>query len=187
MRHSTAVTGSAPLRDFRMSAAVMGCWRRTLPVLTRRAAAASNPLRSPRAAPPAVPTTDVTQNTTSPRLLRLRILAVDDNEDAVVMLTKLLVHHGHDAKSCTSGAQALKLGPVFEPDAVILDLGMPGMDGFETAARLKQQPWGKTVLLIALTGWGRDDDVRRTHAAGFDEHLVKPLEIDRLMDLLARR
>jgi CheY-like chemotaxis protein len=117
----------------------------------------------------------------------LRILAVDDNEDAVVMLAKLLRYYGHDARCCTSGAQALKMGHDFEPDAVVLDLGMPGMDGFETAERLKQQSWGKSVFLIALTGWGRDDDVRRTLAAGFDEHLVKPLEIDRLIDLLAQR
>jgi len=117
----------------------------------------------------------------------LRILAVDDNEDAVVMLAKLLGHYGHDARCCTSGPQALAIGRDFKPDAVILDLGMPGMDGFETAARLKEQTWGKSIFLIALTGWGREDDVRRTLAAGFDEHLVKPLEIDELIDLLAQR
>jgi len=103
------------------------------------------------------------------------------------MLAKLLAYYGHDARCCTSGPQALAIGRDFEPDAVILDLGMPGMDGFETAARLKEQTWGKSIFLIALTGWGREDDVRRTLAAGFDEHLVKPLEIDRLIDLLARR
>jgi CheY-like chemotaxis protein len=140
-----------------------------------------------KTAPPPLPPADRAQGSTGRRLSQLRVLAVDDNEDAVVMLGKLLSHMGHDARSCTSGEEALQVGAEFEPDAVILDLGMPGMDGFETAARLKQEPWGKSVLLIALTGWGRDDDIRRTLAAGFDEHMVKPLEIDRLIDLLAQR
>jgi CheY-like chemotaxis protein len=111
---------------------------------------------------------------------------VDDNEDAVVLLAKLLEHYGHDARSCTSGADALALGAEFAPDVVILDLGMPGLNGFETAERLRNEPWGKTVQLVALTGWGQPEDVRQTLAAGFHSHLVKPLNIERLLDLLDR-
>ena len=112
---------------------------------------------------------------------------VDDNEDAVLMLAKLLGLFGHEARYSTSGADALEAGADFEPDVVVLDLGMPGMDGLETARRLKQEPWGKGVMLIALTGWGQPEDLQRTRAAGFDAHLVKPLEIDRLLDLLKNR
>jgi CheY-like chemotaxis protein len=142
---------------------------------------------SPREAEAPAPALASQQDVIDRHQSRQRLLLVDDNEDAVVMLARLLVHHGHDARACTSGADALAMGADFEPDTVILDLGMPGMDGFETAARLKQQPWGNSVFLIALTGWGRDDDVHRTRSAGFDQHLVKPLEIDRLIDLLAKR
>ena len=141
--------------------------------------------RKTAAAP--LPPADLSDGSTSRRLSQLRVLAVDDNEDAVFMLGKLLGLYGHDARSCTSGEEALRIGADFKPDAVILDLGMPGMDGFETAARLKQQPWGKSVFLIALTGWGREHDINRTLAAGFDRHLVKPLDIDTLIDLLAQR
>lgn len=119
-------------------------------------------------------------------LARLRILAVDDNEDAVVLLAKLLEHHGHDARACTSGADALALGAEFAPDVVILDLGMPGLNGFETADKLRKEPWGKTVQLVPLTGWGQPEDIRQTLAAGFHSHLVKPLSIERLLDLLDR-
>ena len=125
---------------------------------------------------------DATRRTGS----RLRVLVVDDNEDAVVLLGRLLRLRGHDARCCTSGAEALTAGAEFKPDVVILDLGMPGLNGFETAERLKQEPWGSTVQLIALTGWGQPDDVRRTLAAGFHTHFVKPLAIDRLLNLLEK-
>jgi len=113
-----------------------------------------------------------------------RILVVDDNEDAVFMLEKILTNFGYAARSSTSGAQALEVGAEFEPDAVVLDLGMPGMDGFETARRLRLEHWGEDVLLIALTGWGQPEDIRRTREAGFQAHLVKPLELDHLLALL---
>jgi len=116
-----------------------------------------------------------------------RILIVDDNEDAVFMLEKLMTALGYAARSSTSGSQALEVGAEFEPDAVVLDLGMPGMDGFETARRIRQEAWGEDVMLIALTGWGQPEDFRRTREAGFHAHLVKPLELDQLLSLLTRR
>jgi CheY-like chemotaxis protein len=119
--------------------------------------------------------------------ISVKVLVVDDNEDAVVLLAKLLGVFGHDARFSTSGIDALEVGAVFEPDVVVLDLGMPGMDGIETARRLKQEPWGERAILIALTGWGQPEDLERTRAAGFDAHLVKPLEIDRLLDLLKKQ
>ncbi len=114
----------------------------------------------------------------------MRILVVDDNEDAVVFLAKLLAIYGYEVRHTTSGADALQVGAAFEPQTVVLDLGMPGMDGFETARRLKQEPWGEGIRIIALTGWGQPEDLQRTRTAGFDAHLVKPLEIERLLALL---
>ena len=114
-----------------------------------------------------------------------RILLVDDNVDAVQSLAKLLGLLGYDALATTSGAGALEQGPQFRPNVVLLDLGMPGMDGFETVARLRREAWGADVLLIALTGWGQPEDMRRTREAGFAAHFVKPLDLDALLDLLS--
>jgi CheY-like chemotaxis protein len=116
-----------------------------------------------------------------------RILLVDDNEDAVRSLEKLLSILGYDARSVTSGMDALAEGPGFQPDVILLDLGMPHMDGFETAAAIRGQPWGKDVRIIALTGWGQPEDMRRTREAGFAAHLVKPLKTYDLLQLLQQK
>ena len=121
----------------------------------------------------------------SPR--RMRILLVDDNEDAVRSLEKLLNALGHDARATTSGRAALVEGGSFHPDVVLLDLGMPEMDGFETAAAIRMQAWGEHVRIIALTGWGQQEDIRRTREAGFAAHLVKPLKTFDLLQLLQAR
>ena len=117
---------------------------------------------------------------------KLRILLVDDNEDAVHSLEKLLTLLGYEARSTTSGADALVEGEHFCPDVVLLDLGMPDMDGFETAAAMRAKPWGGRVRIIALTGWGQQEDMRRTQAAGFVAHLVKPLKTYELLQLLQK-
>ena len=111
-------------------------------------------------------------------------MVVDDVEDSAVALSQILQLLGFDARSFTSGLEALEEGAQFKPDAVVLDLGMPEMDGFETAKRLKQQAWGEDALLIALTGWGAEDDFTRTRVAGFHAHLVKPLHLPELLELL---
>jgi PAS domain S-box-containing protein len=116
----------------------------------------------------------------------LRVLVVDDNRDAADSLRDLLELLGHEAHAAYDGAAALVQGGRFEPDAVLLDLGMPGLDGYETARRLRGEPWGRGVLLIALTGWGQDGDRRRTRDAGFDHHLVKPTDIASLKSLLSQ-
>lgn len=113
-----------------------------------------------------------------------RILVVDDNADAAFVLALMLRHAGHTVEIAGSGEQALRTGPTFDPRVVLLDLGMPGMDGFETARRIRQQRWGQGVVLVAVTGWGLPEDRRRTHAAGFNAHMVKPVDDEELLKVL---
>jgi signal transduction histidine kinase/ActR/RegA family two-component response regulator len=104
-----------------------------------------------------------------------RILIVDDNQDAAYVLALLLRDVGHEVEVVDSGTAALQRGPTFLPRIVLLDLGMPGLDGFATARRIREEPWGRKVSLVAVTGWGQPGDRRRTREAGFDAHLVKPV------------
>jgi CheY-like chemotaxis protein len=113
-----------------------------------------------------------------------RILIVDDNVDAAYVLTLLLRGLGHDVEAVDGGAAALERGPEFHPRVVLLDLGMPGLDGFETARRIRQQDWGRSLSLVAVTGWGQSKDRLRTRDAGFDAHLVKPVCVADLLNVL---
>ncbi|MEO6195138.1 MAG: response regulator [Thermoanaerobaculia bacterium] len=117
---------------------------------------------------------------------RLRVLVVDDNEDSAESLAMLLELNGHDVRTAHDGPRALVVAGEHRPDFILLDIGMPGMNGFEVAARLRQQPETRDVLLIAMTGWGQEEDRRKSKEAGFDRHLVKPLNPKALDDLLAR-
>jgi CheY-like chemotaxis protein/two-component sensor histidine kinase len=114
-----------------------------------------------------------------------RVLVVDDNADAAAMLQMALEALGHEARAVFDGPAALAAMAERGADVVLLDLGMPQMDGFEVARRIRALPGGSDVLLIALTGWGQDEDRRRTAEAGFDEHVTKPVEAARLAALLA--
>lgn len=105
-----------------------------------------------------------------------RILVVDDNVDAAESLTALLRVYGHDAQMVHDGPAALELAPSFQPSVVFLDIGMPGMDGYEVARRLRRMPGTEHALLIAVTGFGREEDRRRSQEAGFDRHVTKPLD-----------
>jgi PAS domain S-box-containing protein len=116
---------------------------------------------------------------------RRRILVVDDNADAAATLRMALELQGHDARAAFTGVDALETMAQFDADVVLLDLGMPQMDGFEVAGRIRAMPRGRDVLLVALTGWGQPDDRRRTAEAGFDEHLTKPIDSERLAAMLA--
>jgi signal transduction histidine kinase/CheY-like chemotaxis protein len=118
-------------------------------------------------------------------LPRGRILIVDDNRDAAESLGILLNIRGHEVRVVYDGAAALEAMFCFQPAVVLLDLGMPGMDGYQVARRLRQQPVLKEVTLIALTGWGQEEDCRRCREAGFDHHLIKPVGLDTLEALLA--
>ena len=119
-----------------------------------------------------------------------RLLVVDDNQDAALSLALLLRLQGHDVQVAHDGPTALQLAVASRPDLVFLDIGMPGMDGYEVARRLRRTPGLEKVVLAALTGWGQQEDRRRTAEAGFDHHLVKPPEpkvLDSLLSTLASR
>jgi PAS domain S-box-containing protein len=114
-----------------------------------------------------------------------RILIVDDNENAAHILAMLLKALGNDVQTAFDGLSAIELAERFRPDVVLLDIGMPNMNGYEAARHIRQQPWGKSIVLAALTGWGQEDDKRRTREAGFDHHFVKPLDPAVLQRFLA--
>jgi CheY-like chemotaxis protein len=115
----------------------------------------------------------------------LRILLVDDNRDAADSLGMILSGLGAEVRCAYDGPSALELIRNWKPATVLLDLGMPGMDGYEIAARIRRDPAIRGTRLVALTGWGSAADRRRTAAAGFDEHWVKPVDPSRLSRLLA--
>ena len=114
-----------------------------------------------------------------------RILVADDNHDAAESLTLQLRLAGHDVRTVHDGVEALAVAKTFKPQIVLLDLGMPKMDGYETARNMRLRPWGKSATLIALTGWGQQPDRQRTSEAGFDVHLVKPVSEAQLFRALA--
>lgn len=128
---------------------------------------------------------DAPQRVAPPVSSGYRLLVVDDNQDAANSLAMLLRLQGHDVRAAYSGMAALEMIKVEVPDVVFLDIGMPGMDGYEVARRLRQQPGLETVVLVALTGWGQKEDRRRTAEAGFNHHLVKPAEPKVIESLLA--
>lgn len=113
-----------------------------------------------------------------------RILIVDDNENALAGLAHILRGLGHDVKTAASGIEALRVAPACEPEVVILDLGMPEMNGLEVGRRLRGE-FGPRLLLIALTGWGQEQHREWTREAGFDVHLIKPVDIDQLTFILS--
>jgi two-component system CheB/CheR fusion protein len=115
-----------------------------------------------------------------------RILVVDDNLDAAETLARLLDSFGHAVRTAAAGPQALAMLNEFRPELAILDIGLPGMDGYELARRLKADPRMEGLRMIALTGYGHDVDRARALAAGFDEHLVKPVPVDQLMATIVR-
>jgi signal transduction histidine kinase len=115
---------------------------------------------------------------------RRRVLIVDDNRDGARSLSRLLQVLGTEVEIANDGASALERLGTFRPGVVLLDIGMPSMDGYEVARRIRSNPEFKNLLLIALTGWGQEQDRRRTAEAGFDHHLVKPAAIDDIVALL---
>jgi CheY-like chemotaxis protein len=115
----------------------------------------------------------------------LRVLCVDDHRDAADSLGVLLELVGYKAMVCYDGESALAAAEEFRPDACILDLTMPGLDGVEVGRRLRQLPWAHNLPLVAVTALGNDEARRRTAEAGFDLHLTKPVDPDRLANVLA--
>lgn len=109
----------------------------------------------------------------------------DDNRDAAESLAQVLQFRGHDVRLAADGAEALKIADQFRPDAVFLDIGMPKLNGYATAERIRGENWGRDVLLVAVTGWGQAEDKQRAKDAGFDAHFTKPLDPSVLDGLLA--
>lgn len=116
---------------------------------------------------------------------RGKVLVADDNRDAAATLAAVLEMAGYEVVIAYSGEEALEVGARARPQVVLLDIGMPGMTGYETARRMRLEAWGRRALLIAVTGWGQDDDKRKAQSAGFDQHLTKPVDPDEIETVLA--
>jgi CheY-like chemotaxis protein len=113
------------------------------------------------------------------------VLIVDDNEDGAESLAMLVTMSGHETRKAHDGIEAIEAAEQWRPDAILLDIGLPGMNGYEVCRRIRETPWGKNMFLVALTGWGQEEDRHRSEEAGFDAHMVKPADHDVLMKMLA--
>ena len=116
--------------------------------------------------------------------VRRNILIADDNQDALESLALMLRMEGHEVHCASDGEEALALAGLRRPEIVVLDVGMPKLDGCEVARRIRAESWGRGAVLVALTGWGQEIDRRRSREAGFDMHLVKPVDPATLCDML---
>ena len=114
-----------------------------------------------------------------------RILIVDDNRDSADSLAMLMEITGNKTYMAHDGAEAVEAVEKYRPEVVLLDIGLPKLDGYEVCRRVREQPWGEKIVVIALTGWGQEDDRRKSEEAGFNGHLVKPVDYDQLLELLA--
>ncbi|HJQ96676.1 MAG TPA: ATP-binding protein, partial [Candidatus Polarisedimenticolaceae bacterium] len=114
-----------------------------------------------------------------------KILVVDDNPDSAASLAMLLDISGYETRTAKDGLEAFSAAEWFHPDVVLLDLSLPKLSGMDAARLIREQPWGKGMILVALTGWGQEDDRKRSRDAGFDAHVVKPVDHDTLMDVIA--
>jgi PAS domain S-box-containing protein len=142
-------------------------------------------VRLPAVSEPTIVANATPQDPASARpTLNRRILVVDDNTDALASLSRLVTLLGHEVRQAHDGLEALAIGRTFQPDMVLMDLGMPKLNGFDAARRMRQEPWGRTTSLVATTGWGQEEDRRRSAEAGFDHHLVKPIAVAALREIL---
>jgi CheY-like chemotaxis protein len=114
-----------------------------------------------------------------------KILIVDDNQDNAESLNLLLRLSGNDTQTAGDGVEAVEKAEEFLPDVILLDIGLPRMNGYETCRTIRQKPWGKDVIMVALTGWGQDEDRRKAKEAGFNGHMVKPVNHEDLLETLA--
>jgi CheY-like chemotaxis protein len=144
-------------------------------------------VRLPRAAAP-LPSEARAHIVTSvrPRPATRRVLVVDDNPDAAELLTQALVLAGHDVRTAPDGPSALSIVETFLPDIAFLDIGLPAMDGYELAERLRRVAKMELTPLVAVTGYARSDDRQRALASGFCEHIAKPLDVDRVLECIER-
>jgi CheY-like chemotaxis protein len=133
---------------------------------------------------PAAPPAELAPSAHATR--RLRVLIADDNRDSAESLGMLLEMSGHEVQLAHDGSQALGLAAEKRPDVALLDIGMPGMDGYEVAMNIRKAAWGSDMTLIAITGWGQEDNKRLARNAGFDHHLTKPMDSAVLESILAK-
>ena len=117
---------------------------------------------------------------------RFRILVVDDNHDSALSLAMMLSIMGHDTRTAHDGESAVATAESFLPEVVLLDIGLPKLNGYEVAQRIREQEWGKSMFLIAVTGWGQEEDRQRSSEVGLNVHMVKPVEPAALERLLAQ-
>jgi len=117
--------------------------------------------------------------------IKSRVLIVDDSEDGAESLAMLLQLSGHETHIAHDGVEAIEAAEKIRPDVVLLDIGLPRLNGYEVCNRLRKKPWAKDLALVALTGWGQDEDRHRSREAGFDAHLVKPVSESQLFEALA--
>jgi CheY-like chemotaxis protein len=111
-------------------------------------------------------------------------LIVDDNPDSAASLGMLLKITGHKTQIAYDGLEAVAAAEQFAPEIVLLDIGLPKLNGYEACRRIRQEPWGREMTLVALTGWGQESDLKRSREAGFDHHLVKPVDFAKLTKVL---
>jgi CheY-like chemotaxis protein len=119
-----------------------------------------------------------------------RILIADDNVDGAETMGMLLESDGHEVHLAHTGTEAFESAKRLKPDIVVLDIGMPDIDGYEVAQRIRHEAWGSDIVLIAITGWGQADDKRRALAAGFDRHMTKPvdpIQLEQLFEQATRK
>jgi len=116
---------------------------------------------------------------------KLRILVVDDNHDAADMLAMMLRLSGHTISTAYDGREAVETAAAVRPELALVDIGLPTLNGYEVARHIRDQDWGRTIRLVALTGWGQEDDKRQAREAGFDDHLTKPVDCEKLDAILA--
>ena len=115
-----------------------------------------------------------------------RVLVVDDHPDSADIACTLLALYGHDARYATSGTLALELARTFDPDVAILDIGLPDISGYEVARELRRRAGARPLYLAAITGWGQTEDRALAYAAGFDQHVLKPANGEKLRDIMER-
>ena len=125
------------------------------------------------------------ESTTEPAGPSRRILIVDDNTDSAASLAMLLQLSNHETYTAHDGLEALKAAERLQPDVVLLDVGLPKLNGYEVCRRIRQQPWAKNIIIVAVTGWGQSEDQQKSKEAGFDAHMVKPADYAALMQLFS--
>ena len=115
----------------------------------------------------------------------MRVVVVDDNRDGAASMAMMLSLAGHQTRTAHDGLEAIELAEAFRPEVLLLDIGLPKLNGYDTCRRIREQPWGKEMFIVAVTGWGQDEDRRRSEESGFDRHVVKPISFEALQEILA--